>query len=405
MNHFLTGLRALLTGLMTLALLIVGARADHTLVVAQAPLGGGISGAVIVVNTNPQENATGNIRFYDSGGALRVVTMDGLPAASQFAIDLDAGASLILSGPPGQALSLGSAIIETNLPVSALYRFALGDARIGVLATGVEKVVTFPLLTTGTLDTGLAVANPGNTPINLDALHIDGAGAVLETIQPAALNPLPAKGQVALFVTQLPFTDVAGKSEGTIQLRRSDLAVPASFGESSLDGDFAALALVQNSQTANLASTALSRGGRDRFDQRQLHGSYTGMRNNNFGSMGPMNLSIAIVESTQQGVVYFELPGVVFAIPDRPPVILVGSLDESGVFNAAGTSDIFGDATFSMQPDGSFEFEAEDVPGGLIDSFSVEGMARPDKITGSFTGPFEGGGLVEGTIDLLHSGN
>jgi hypothetical protein len=105
---------------------------------------------------------------------------------------------------------------------------------VGVLASGQVAAATIPFDNDGSANryTGFAVANPNDEEIRIRLVVLDESGTVIWSTEPAELNPLGPRQQVARFLHEyLP---------STLSMRGSMVLSPQT------DQQFAVTALVQN---------------------------------------------------------------------------------------------------------------------------------------------------------------
>ncbi|MDD5543997.1 MAG: FG-GAP-like repeat-containing protein [Acidobacteriia bacterium] len=174
--------------------------------------GGGFKTAIVLLNTSGSTE-TGVLQIRgDSGAPLAVKQQGGSGvAASSFAYNIPAGGAFIFStdGSPVN-ISAGSVQVVpdpgTMSPVGAGL-FSLKQAGIEVTESGIASATPTThariyVDKSGGHDTGLAIANPGASPINVaaGAFQLDGTTGVGSSLGPIALN---GNGHTAAFVGQL----------------------------------------------------------------------------------------------------------------------------------------------------------------------------------------------------------
>jgi hypothetical protein len=119
----------------------------------------------------------------------------------------------------GGELSLGSAVLESNLPVAGFYRFRSGPLHLRLNANAPSESAAFHLETQNGTDVGFVVANASEEDLWIDLLIVDGQGRVQETVSPAELNPLPARAHYSRMVSELDLDSAANRSGWSVQLR------------------------------------------------------------------------------------------------------------------------------------------------------------------------------------------
>jgi len=190
--------------------------ATTTNLFAQVAFGGGYTTGFTFMNTGA-DAATGNLILTGNNGAPLAASFSspGVASAvgSSFAISVPSGGSQLVIADavnPGDATSTGWARVEStggSLGGVATFQLTVNNSLqtiVGVLSGAATAVATFPADDDHSLfrDTGYAVANPGNTPINIKVVLVHPDGTIHQTIFPPALNPLPPGGHVATFLWQ-----------------------------------------------------------------------------------------------------------------------------------------------------------------------------------------------------------
>ena len=115
------------------------------------------------------------------------------------------------------------ALLESTPPVGAVATFRLssgGSLRsvAAVLNSGFVKQATLPVNTVPPANTGVAISNPGSAPVNVRLALVNREGVVIGSVDLPQLNPLPPKGQVAVFVTEMGLQNSSGLSENSLQV-------------------------------------------------------------------------------------------------------------------------------------------------------------------------------------------
>ncbi|MDD5544497.1 MAG: hypothetical protein PHX83_15130 [Acidobacteriia bacterium] len=366
---------------------------NNTLVFPQSVTGGDFTTTITIINTNFSQAVNGVLSFFNSDGTPKTVTINGLGSNNAFNVAVPAGGTAVLTTASGGTLSVGMAKFVSDFPAGGVIQFQNSSGQVGVLDSPSLHYASIPLNTANGNDTGIAIANAGGVPVNLMLVYADGNGSIIESVRPPELNPLPVNGQDAKFVSQFGFTHTANQSSGSIRIQTGDVADTGSFN---------ALALLLKGPA--LASTATVVGVTGENSLEQFAGSYTGHWNNTtFSTSGDAFASMAGVASTQVAFFQLTLTGPVFGGSNPPPTTLAGTFS-SGAVNLSGNSDLFGPVTLTIAPDGTMTFTANSVPGPLVATFTINGMAHPDKITGNYTITFKAGGNpANGTLVLNHT--
>jgi hypothetical protein len=219
-------------------------------------IGGGFSTVFTILNVGATAAAGNLILTDESGSPLSVRPADTAPGAvlgsagqranasvSSFALSIPAGAtSIIVARAPdaGDSVRKGWARIESSggsLWGSATFR--LGEAgavqtAVGVLGSQPTEFATIPVDNDDAQSryVGFAVANPEINDINITITTLDENGRILDTVNPADLNPLGPQRQVARFLHEV----LASRSKF-----RGSIALWAKSGQK-----FIIVALMQN---------------------------------------------------------------------------------------------------------------------------------------------------------------
>ncbi len=231
--------------------------------------GGGWTTQIVLVNpTNTP--ISGNIEFYSSGsdiapGALMPVNAGG-QSANRFAYQIQARGSYKLStaGTEPAALTGSVRIAPTGGQAApsavAIFSFAVGGTVVseagvaGFGGTGVQvyaEASGVPF-STGSIQTGIAIANPSNQPVvvTADLRRIDGTSAGL---QPATVA-MPANGHAGIFVNQL-FPSLTLPFRGVLRLTSpTSISVAGIRGRTNERNEF----LLTTTPPSGLAATESS---------------------------------------------------------------------------------------------------------------------------------------------------
>jgi hypothetical protein len=206
-----------LPGIEAFALAAPLATVTTTNLFAQVALGGGYTTIFSFANTGATA-VTGNLILTDSQGLPMQTAFSSPGTAITF------GSSYPISIPTGGLQEVIAAAIDPiNNPTIAgwarvessggvlggvaTFQYAPGGALsviVGVLSADATSVATIPVDDDHLADvnTGYAIANIGNTPINVKLVFIHPDGTTHSTLTPPGLNPLPAQGHVATFLWQ-----------------------------------------------------------------------------------------------------------------------------------------------------------------------------------------------------------
>jgi hypothetical protein len=184
----------------------------------QFAVGGGYSTVFTISNTGAT-TASATLTLKDKTGNPLSANLNASPSQFQargpsLSISVAARAgSVITADPidPNGPLQTGWAFLSSaggRLGGGATFRVA-GPAGLksvaGVPASTPTEFAIIPVNNDSDQSrfTGFAVANAGNDPFSLKLVTLDENGKLLETIFPAELNPLPARGQTARFLHEL----------------------------------------------------------------------------------------------------------------------------------------------------------------------------------------------------------
>jgi hypothetical protein len=378
------------------------AMAAHTIVFPQYVTAGGYITTATFVNTNTGTTANGTLAIFNQDGSPRMTAIDGQPTGTSFNVAIPPGGNVVLttSQAAGNAVS-GMAIFTSDIPVGGVIRFDLAGNQVGVLSAPLRAFATLVVDNKNGNATGVAISNPGTTPLNFDLLNVDSSGNVLETISPPELNPLAPKAQIAKFMFQFAFTQVADRDDISVQIRPIGGGLFSAFG----------LLLKNNA----LASTATVKGASGIASALDLGRSYNGTWNNStFGSSGGSNLMINYDPDTNLAVAVFHLTGNVFGSGPLDPIALFGTVDPNAVEAIVGAravepitltanSDVFGPITVTISPpdpdadQSLWDFLFMSTIEG--DTVRVEGKVGVESIDGAYTITF-GSSDVLGTVSM-----
>jgi hypothetical protein len=202
--------------------------------VANGSYGGG-SFKTSFIFMNPQAMpANVRLSLATSGGTPFQVALPGKDTGSSFDFKLEHNASVILQTDGSGPLTVGTATIESDVPIGASGIFTVLDAQgrfqteAGVGASTEVSGATLPVDVTGKFDTGVAFLNTSSTTVQLTLTLLNENGEVL---QGSKKIPLPGMNHTAKFVSELfPGTAnfrgslvVSGASVVALTLRQNSL--------------------------------------------------------------------------------------------------------------------------------------------------------------------------------------
>ncbi|MEE8586021.1 MAG: M23 family metallopeptidase [Acidobacteriota bacterium] len=162
--------------------------------------GPGISSQLILVNPSPTLTASVEIHLSAQDGSPLPL---GADPAEGIQVSVDPLGSAFVLLPQSQALTVGSARIESDLAMGAAILLDGDFGVAGVAATAAFRNLLLPVendLSAG-VQTGVALANPGTAPVEVTLRLLDPLGeAVPDGIR---ILELPAGGQLARQVQEL----------------------------------------------------------------------------------------------------------------------------------------------------------------------------------------------------------
>ncbi|HEX5630510.1 MAG TPA: hypothetical protein VFY15_02520 [Acidimicrobiia bacterium] len=121
-----------------------------------------------------------------------------------------------------------------------------------------------------------------------------------------------------------------------------------------------------------------------------LAGDYTGEWHNlTFGSTGSIAATLTVDQGGGFALLTIDLGGNVFGASDPDPFLVELDLVTGGPYS--GTSDLLGDYTVEVQPDGHVVITAPDVPG-----LGLEVVIETDITEGEVVGTYDIPGLANG---------
>ena len=188
-------------------------------------VGGGYSTALSLINTGGT-TATGSLSFTDVSGNPLQVSSDAFLGSSLPIAIAAGGASFFTAVSPDipSPSKSGWARLQTSGgAVAGVATFQLIERTVlktlaGVFASSPTASAVIPVDNDDSQErfTGFAVANPSAADINLQIGTFNADGTPLDHVRPGPLNPLPANGQVAVFLHQ--YSSSALKLRGTMRI-------------------------------------------------------------------------------------------------------------------------------------------------------------------------------------------
>ncbi len=204
----------------------MGHRIQKNLVFPHFVLASGFSTEVILMNPAPGDPVSGTLFFFNQDGTPLTVQSEG-NAVSQIALTIPAeGVRFVTATGTSTDVTVGWALFDAatsdpstvgdnlrnRLSGSLVYTRITGGqttAKVGVVTgryeTGGQRRLAIPVISSGTVNTGVAVVNAGQAALNLTFQLQDTAGAIVRNnANPAQpVSPLAPGNQKALFVTEL----------------------------------------------------------------------------------------------------------------------------------------------------------------------------------------------------------
>jgi hypothetical protein len=217
----------------------------------------GVTSSVVLVNTSTTTEASGVLSLFDTDGNPLDVTLTGgglvgpVSPQSEFTFTLPPLGTATYTTDGQGDLVLGSAEVQSNVPLGGIIRFQLpgfGIAGFGAASPMVRAAV--PVRKMGAIDTALAIRNDESWPIDvtLELLGEDGQAPAGSTAgSNIAEMSIPAKGRLAHFIDEyflgsgIDLTDFSG----TLMI-------------STQDGSFSAIALEQGNAPGLFTSLPVS---------------------------------------------------------------------------------------------------------------------------------------------------
>jgi hypothetical protein len=169
----------------------------------QIAAGGGYVTVVTLMNTDARApaSAVGRLKFYNPDGSARTVTTTELGNGSQFDVTVPYQGTRVITITSTGGLAVGTAVFEVSgVSVGGVARFSIGSDSVGVIDAKPVSLAYIPLTTKDPFGNGVAIQNPGATPVNIRLRLIKPDGTIDQTSTPAGINPLPGFGQFSKFV-------------------------------------------------------------------------------------------------------------------------------------------------------------------------------------------------------------
>jgi M6 family metalloprotease-like protein len=165
--------------------------------------GGGLSSSLMLVNPSATQTSSGTVRFFDTAGQPMAVPIAGLTQANVVQINIPPRGAAFLATDGLGGLSVGSAMITSDIPVSATLLFSgpLGLAGVPAVRPSARFRIPVDIAQGRKTDTGLAISNPSDSAIHVWVRLVDehgaqGQGAYVQF-------DLPARGQIAKFPAEI----------------------------------------------------------------------------------------------------------------------------------------------------------------------------------------------------------
>lgn len=204
----------------------MGHRIQKNLIFPHFVLASGFTTEIILMNPAPGDPVSGTLFFFNQDGTPLTVQSEG-NAVSQIALTIPAeGIRFVTASGTSDDVTVGWALFDAasddpssagdnrrdRLSGSLVYTRVTGGqttAKVGVVTaryeTGGQRRLAIPVISSGTVNTGVAVVNAGQAALNLTFQLQDAAGAIVQNnANPAQpVSPLAPGTQRAIFVTEL----------------------------------------------------------------------------------------------------------------------------------------------------------------------------------------------------------
>jgi hypothetical protein len=202
-------------------------------------LGGGqrLTSTVILLNTSAAQTAVGTVRLFGTNGTPLSLGINGVATSGVFSFDLPPQGIRFFSTDGSGAAVTGSAQLTSTIPVSAVILFASPAGTTGVGAVQPLARFQVPIESDSArgVDTGVAAANPSESPVDLVLTLRDSDGRLITG--GSTLVQLGPNGQLAKFPRELfpsiNFTRFNGSVEVSAPLPVNGMAIRTSPGQFS----------------------------------------------------------------------------------------------------------------------------------------------------------------------------
>ncbi len=237
-----------------------GHQIDHNLVIPQMAVGQDYATTLVLQNLGNSQmmtwlpsldlNTTGTVYFYKQDGTPMSVTVNGGASASQLSFSLGPSASARYDLTAVGADSSGWALISVdNTSMGISWGFMDGQAMTGAMRIMANVFYSFqnagqsvsrvgvtpsmyqmglflnamvPVISQGSLSTGVAIVNTGTQTATIQAQLVDSSGQSFASKQ---ISIAPGN-QISEFVNQI-FTGVPANFQGSLQIQTADEGVVA----------------------------------------------------------------------------------------------------------------------------------------------------------------------------------
>lgn len=236
---------------------LAGKVGAHQLYFAQFGNGGGLQSDIVLVNPSTNQSVSGQVDFFDQNGDPLTVDIDTSsqqgnlsaaqslqPLAQQSSVSFEVGPSdsvTVRTTGVGASARVGSATVSSTGPLGGVVRFAVSVLDLGIVGVGdsvpVEGFIAPARRQGGSINTGVALHNPGNAPITL-TLKLMSNGVQVAVRQLG----LPGRGHVAQFIDELFGAAETDNFEGVlIATVNSGQVAATALEQGSGAGEFTAL--------------------------------------------------------------------------------------------------------------------------------------------------------------------
>ena len=204
---------------------------------AQFANGQGISSTLMLINPSSSKAASGRVRLFDGDGDPLQVDIDGMVQNGGFDFSLPPRGIGFYSSSGMGDLKTGWVDLTSNLPVDGMILFAgsFGSAGVGKADRMDRFLVPVESDASRQVRTGVAVANPISSPIQITLALRDGDGVPVPAGRVVVV--LPAHGRLARFPEEMfdgkniDFSDFRGVLEVSAPIPVVGVAIRASSGE------------------------------------------------------------------------------------------------------------------------------------------------------------------------------